>query len=345
VVGSEPGLGDGRDVAQLRTVVRRVATPLAVRHAAVVVAAVRDDVAVVHGVPRALFELGPATEVFTGLLLARLVVDGDVALDEDVAALLPDGARSPAPAGRPITLRHLATHTSGLPATADGRRPWFRRAPAPDASPGALLADLHRVRLRSVPGASYARSDLGAGLLGMLLGLRAGTGADRSGYDALLHDRVCAPLGLADTAVEVDRDSAPRAAPGHTADGVLVPPSLQPALAGANGVRSTADDLVRFLRAHLEPPAGAMGDALRLCHEVQDVADDGTRLHLGWHGPPALPGVLVADGVTAGFAAWLGLAPQRRAGVLVLSASALPVDESARSLLLRVAGTEDDVAP
>jgi CubicO group peptidase (beta-lactamase class C family) len=345
VVGSGPDLGDGQDVAQLRTVVRRVATPLAVRHAAVVVAAVRDDVAVVHGVGRALFDIGPVTEAFTGLLLARFVVAGDVELDQDVATLLPDGARSPAPAGRPITLRQLATHTSGLPALGGPSRTPFRRLPPPTAAPGAVLADLHRVRLMGPPGARYARSELGTGLLGMLLGLRAGVGADRSGFDALLQDRVCTPLGLTDTGAELGPDRAPRATPGHTADGRRVTPSSRPALAAASGLRSTADDLVRFVRAQLQPPDGDLGDAVRLCQEAQRVADDGTQLCLGWRGRPAegtVPRILFQEGGTAGFSAWLGVAPERQAGVLVLSASALPVDENARALLHRVAGAAEE---
>ncbi|MCQ6458514.1 serine hydrolase, partial [Vibrio parahaemolyticus] len=63
----------------------------------------------------AVFEIGSVTKVFTALALARLTVAGTTDLDEPLAELLPRGAQVPSRDGTTITLRHLATHTSGLP--------------------------------------------------------------------------------------------------------------------------------------------------------------------------------------------------------------------------------------
>ena len=71
-----------------------------------------------HGVSAdALFEIGSITKVFTGTLLADLAREGLVDLDDPVARRLPASVRVPQFGDRVMTLRHLATHTSGLPAS------------------------------------------------------------------------------------------------------------------------------------------------------------------------------------------------------------------------------------
>lgn len=62
-----------------------------------------------------VFEIGSITKVFTALLLADMIVRGEVAADDPVAKFLPDNARVPYFVDRPITLLDLATYTSGLP--------------------------------------------------------------------------------------------------------------------------------------------------------------------------------------------------------------------------------------
>jgi CubicO group peptidase (beta-lactamase class C family) len=62
-----------------------------------------------------LFEIASVTKSFTGVLLARRVEVGAVTLDQPVASVLPESVPLPGATRRAITLRHLATHTSGLP--------------------------------------------------------------------------------------------------------------------------------------------------------------------------------------------------------------------------------------
>src|SRR5262245_3801613 len=61
-----------------------------------------------------IFQIGSVTKTFTTLLLADAVRRGEVALDDPAAKYLPRGVTLPE-RGRPITLRDLATHVSGLP--------------------------------------------------------------------------------------------------------------------------------------------------------------------------------------------------------------------------------------
>jgi CubicO group peptidase (beta-lactamase class C family) len=117
------------------------------------------------------------------------------------------------------------------------------------------------------PGTGVAYSNLGAGLLGHVLALRAGRP-----FEDLLAERVLRPLGLADTGITLSADQAARLAPGHTDKGEPTPNWDIPSLAGAGALRSTAAEMLTFLRANLDPPGTPAGAALRACHAPRPVA-------------------------------------------------------------------------
>ena len=133
---------------------------------------------------RTLFEIGSITKVFTATVLADMALEGVVALDQPAQELLPAGVRLPAK-GRPITLADLASHVAGLPRLPRGmlmRGVLQRDDPWHGFGEEELLASLPRTRVRE-PGGRVRYSNLGAGLLGLLLARRAGTT-----YDDLVDD-------------------------------------------------------------------------------------------------------------------------------------------------------------
>ncbi|MFB7673812.1 serine hydrolase domain-containing protein [Kitasatospora purpeofusca] len=233
------------------------------------------------------FELGSVTKTFTGLLLAEMAARGEVGYDDPIDRYLPADAAPGYPQERPITLLHLATHTSGLPRLPDGVLPgqvprWFTR-PYATFGPAHLLRALPRTAVRGTPGAQVRYSNLGCGLLGLLLANAAG-----QRYDDLLAARVCGPLGLMDTSC----------GPGREEDagyrrGRRVPSFRLPALPAAAALRSTADDMLRYLQAHLALdavplPERADAAALRTAlNEVRRPRTDGRRggprICLGWN--------------------------------------------------------------
>ena len=70
-----------------------------------------------------LFDIASITKPFTGLLLQDMIERGEMKLDDPVAKYLPQSVRMPTHNGKEITLRHLVTHTSGLPHIADNLDP------------------------------------------------------------------------------------------------------------------------------------------------------------------------------------------------------------------------------
>ena len=124
----------------------------------------------------------------------------------------PTGVKIPTLNGRQITFIDLATHTSGLPRLPDGI-PNFGDNPYASYTVDQLYAFFSKHVLRFEPGSHYAYSNLGFGLLGHVLALRAHTN-----YEDLVMARVCAPLGLTDTRITLTSSMRERLAQGHKFD-------------------------------------------------------------------------------------------------------------------------------
>jgi CubicO group peptidase (beta-lactamase class C family) len=288
--------------------------------------------------PDSLFEIGSVTKVFTALALARLAVAGVVDLDEPVRVLLPERTRVPSRDGVEITLRHLATHTSGLPRLPKGmlRTALLHpRTPDPYASFTAdvLLAQLAETTLRATPGKRSRYSNLGAGLLGLALANRAGTD-----YETLIVKNICDPLGMSDTRITLDDDQRGRFAQGHNRRRKPVAHWNLADLAGAGGLRSTVSDLLAFARAQIDGGTGDLAAAIELSRDVKYSLNQRAWMHLGWFAirlHPRAGGhtVLWHNGGTAGFFSWIGLVPDQRAAVVALSNTARSVDRAALDLL------------
>ncbi len=247
--------------------------------------------------PHVLLEIGSVTKVFTALLLADMAERREVQLDDPIARHLPPAVAQACPAADRITLRQLATHTSGLPRLPRNLVPLALRHPA-DPYAGYSTEHLYRaLRKASNPApAAYLYSNYGFGLLGHLLSHTAGRP-----YAELLAQRITGPLGLTETMIGVPDGHT--AATGHRR-GRPTARWHQDALAGAGALNSTAADLARFLSASLHPEATGIRPAIEA---IQRPAE-GRQTGLGWHiCSPAGRQVLWHNGATGGFSAMLAL--------------------------------------
>ncbi|PVM86747.1 serine hydrolase [Caulobacter endophyticus] len=278
-----------------------------------------------------LFEIGSVTKALTGLLLADMVKRGEVRLDEPVVKLLPAGSVVPERNGKAITLIDLATHTSGLPRLADNMPMADPLNPYADYGPDLLDAFLRRYSLTRDVGAAYEYSNLGVGLLGWALAQRAG-----GDYETVLRGRVLGPLGMSSTAIKLSPPLAARFSPGHTADLSVTPHWDLTTLAGAGGLRSSADDLLKLLAAELgyvdTPLKAAMAEQLVPRRPV----GGNVQVALGWHVATTPAGEIVSHGGgTMGFQIFVGFDRTSGLGVVVLSntASVMGVEDLGLHLL------------
>jgi CubicO group peptidase (beta-lactamase class C family) len=276
-----------------------------------------------------VFEIGSVTKVFTSALLAEMAQRGDVRLDEPVAKLLPPDVKVPL-RGRPITLADLATHTSGLPRLPSNMAPKNASNPYADYTVQQMYAFLSGYALARDVGVQYEYSNLGAGLLGHALALRAA-----ASYEDALVRRVLTPLGMTDTRITLIPAMRGRLAAGHNQAGYAVPNWDLPALAGAGALRSTVNDMLTFLQANMKPPATAVGRALAETHTPRHPLGAAPgRIGLGWHIRPSSRGDIVwHNGGTGGYHSFIGFDPARGIGVVVLHNSAASIDDIGLHLL------------
>jgi len=139
--------------------------------------------------PQTRFFIGSITKQFTAAAILALRDDSVLNLDSPIIDYLPDYPPVP---GRLITIRHLLTHTSGIPNyTDDPEIVLMRTEPlAPDD-----IIDLFRNRpLKFAPGTSFQYSNSGYILLGKIIEVASG-----QSYEAFLHRRILKPAGMLST--------------------------------------------------------------------------------------------------------------------------------------------------
>src|SRR5690348_6485445 len=158
-----------------------------------------------------VFEIGSMSKVFTSLVLMDMVRRGEVALTDPVSKFLPATVKVPERNNRKITLADLSTQSSGLPRMPSNFTPKDPNNPYADYTVQQMYDFLSGYQLTRDIGSQYEYSNLGVGLLGHVLTLRAGTS-----YEALVRARICDPLGMKDTRVTLTSEMRARLAVGHS---------------------------------------------------------------------------------------------------------------------------------
>ena len=222
--------------------------------------------------PDSIYQIASISKTFTGLLLAQMVVQGRVRLDEPVRELLPAGTVGK-PSGCEITLLDLATHRSGLPPMPDN----LDRSGIPNPDADYHVSDLYdyvgKHGLGRDPNPPFFYSNLGFALLGEALAARAGVP-----YPELMAQQITGPLGMRDTAVWLAPEQQRRMIQAFGLWREPVPAWDLDAIAPAGGIRSTAGDMLTYLEAQLR----ADSPALRLSHALRQGIAPGNQIALAW---------------------------------------------------------------
>ena len=210
-----------------------------------------------------IFRIYSMSKSVTAVAAMMLYEQGRFALDDPAAKYLPpvdevmvrgSTDAEPRKPSRPITVRDLMLHTSGLEHRTSEL---YRRARvrARDITLPQFIANIVRVPLMEDPGTRFRYSE-GTTVLGRLIEIWSGQPLDR-----FLEERIFAPLGMTDTGFWVPVDHRPRLTTVYApADGGLKPIEIEevpftdrPALLeGAVGLVSTVPDYLRFAQMLLD---------------------------------------------------------------------------------------------
>ena len=261
-----------------------------------------------------VFEIGSISKVFTSTALATLVQEGKVRLDDPAQKYLPSNVHLPTRGDKVITLGTLSEQNSGLPRMPSNFKPADPSNPYADYSVQQMYDFLSRYQLPRDPGQEFEYSNLGVGLLGHVL-----SRATELSYEELERQRVWAPLGMTNTAITLTPWMKAHLALGHDEQGHVVPNWDLPTLAGAGAIRSTTNDMLKFLSANLHPERGALERAMAFAQKDRAAAGN-MRIGLNWLTTYAPTDTIVwHNGGTGGYRTFIGFEPSRKVGVVVLT--------------------------
>lgn len=265
--------------------------------------------------PDTIFESGSVAKQFTAAAVALLVQDGKLSLDDPVRRYVPELPDF----GKPILIRHLLNHTSGLRSQWDLMSLSGRRTGRAVHTVAEILELVDRMReLNFPPGEEHLYCNTGYTLLGVVVSRVSG-----KSLDAFCQERLFKPLGMTRTQW---RDDFTRIVPGRAtayrleSDGTFTTNMSFTDVIGNGGLLTTVGDLLIW-NANLDNPRIG-GRALVEQIEARGRLNDGfeTEYALGLF-VTAYRGVREVShgGSTAGYQAFLARFPEERLSIAVLS--------------------------
>jgi CubicO group peptidase (beta-lactamase class C family) len=271
-----------------------------------------------------VFEIGSITKTFTGLLLQDMVERGQMKLNDPVAKYLPRSVKMPTYNGKEITLLQLATHTSGLPTTSVTWTPKRADNPRADYTIERMYDFVSGYKLTREPGTKYEYSTVAMALLGQTIVLKTGTD-----YESLVVDRICNPLKMDSTRITLTPELKNRFATGHNSFGYAVSSSYWGALTPGAAIRSTANDLLKYVSANLGLTPSNLTPLMEETHVARFHSDlnvdygPDTDIGLAWMIKRGSDGTKIVQygGLTDGFIAFVCFSMSHHRGVVVLSNS------------------------
>jgi CubicO group peptidase (beta-lactamase class C family) len=275
-----------------------------------------------------VFRVGSITKTFTAIAVLQLCEQGLVDLDAPAHDYLRAFRLVPTTPGlRPATVRHLLTHTAGIPEVlrpTDVLRPLFGEiltVGRPVPSPARLYRD--GLRVVAQPGTRFTYTDHGFATLGQIV-------VDVSGqpFDRYLREHVFEPLGMAQTDLVRSTRIRPHLACGYTlgSSGAKAVADYELITAAGGGAYSTTADMARYVAALLAGGANDHGAVLKPAtlatmfepHYQPDPRLPGIGLAF-WRGSSGGHRVVEHGGILPGFTSEMFLAPDDGVGVLAFT--------------------------
>ncbi|AHG21083.1 beta-lactam-binding protein [Chania multitudinisentens RB-25] len=276
--------------------------------------------------PDSLIRIASITKLMTSEVMVKMAAEGKIKLTDPLRKYAPKGAYVPSyNARQPITLLNLATHTSSLPREHPGKKPpktpvftWPTKA--------QRWQWLAHATITVPPGVRAAYSNLAYDLLADALSRAAG-----KPYNALLREKITAPLGMVDTTLTPSLEQCSRLMVAATG-----PSSCRDttAAAGSGGVYSTPRDMQRWMQQFLSSNASGARKPTAMSEQTMyfqrkdlvslkgmDVPGEAAALGLGWvYMAPkdGLPGIIQKTGGGGGFITYMAMVPQKNIGVFVV---------------------------
>lgn len=206
-----------------------------------------------------IFEIASVSKTFTGTLVAKAVTEGRLNLEDDIRLYLPREYKNLNYQGQPIRVKHLLTHTSGLPANNKG----FNNIPSGlSFSEASRLFNeielsqtkqnffdyLEEISLDKIPGEHFNYSNFGTNLTAAIV-----EKAYNKPFQKMIKDDIFEPLNMTSTSFILNGEQKTRLADGYnTSNEKMHHLGLSKTLWGAEGgIKSTVPDMMKYVKYHM----------------------------------------------------------------------------------------------
>jgi CubicO group peptidase (beta-lactamase class C family) len=269
-----------------------------------------------------IYEIGSITKVFTGILLAQQVLDGELRLEDEINNFLPENIKVPVMGDTEITFGNLTDHTSGLPRLPDNFNPANPNNPYADYTVEQLYEFISNYQAIRTVGAEYEYSNLAQGLLGHLLAMN-----NNSTYEELMVQTIAHPLEMNDTRIELTQRLKENLALGHSKGRVVENWDI-PTLAGAGAIRSSTSDMAKFISANLGYMNTPLVEAMELSHQIRHDMAGEMSIAMAWHIMKGDKGDIICHGGgTGGYRTFIGFVKETGKGVVLFTNSSEGADD------------------
>jgi serine-type D-Ala-D-Ala carboxypeptidase/endopeptidase len=272
-----------------------------------------------------IFDIASITKTFATIVLADMVKQGLVNLNDPIEKYLPSNTiiKVPSYNGHKITLKHLATHTSGLPDFPEG---WIRNTTYTNQQVYNFLSN---TTIDREPGTLANYSDIGMGLLGHVLSIKSGVP-----FSQLVKDKILDVLamdstgiGMNITGISVSNAVKERFAKGHINGKEVNHEFIPEAIQAAGSMYSTTNDLLKYLSANIGLIHTEINDIIHETHLIRHLFAPSTNqtslsdtfIGLGW--------VITTDfgkeviwhtGAIDGYSSIIAFNPSKQIGMVIL---------------------------
>ena len=225
-----------------------------------------------------IFAIGSNTKIFTTILLADMVQEGLIKLNDPVDKYLPSNVKVPQYNGHKITIEDLATHTSGLPEFPPNYCPGVAKANPQSLEEQVKLMSctknytfdrfyqgLSNTTIPREPGVKLEYSTFGLALLGNILTLKS----NMSSYDELVAKRILNVLGMNSPSINLSDEQKSRLAIGHLLGRELPLLNLSNPMVPGGGLYSSGSDMLKFISANIGLIKSKLDNAMQESHLIR----------------------------------------------------------------------------
>ena len=262
-----------------------------------------------------IYEIASITKTYTGLIVAKAILDGKVKLDKDIRHYLKNNEyKNLELSNQYITLRHLVTHTSGLPGNfaasqediEQGR--YFEKISK--YSRDDYFDDLKKVRLNFIPGEDYQYSNVGIKLAGYIM-----ESVYQKPFELLVSEMITSKSGERDTKFRRTNFEVSEVLVGSDGDGNQMPIGSAYWFSDG-GLTSNVESVTRYIQHQLssEPEVA-------ISHQLLDESLTGHGRAYCWntYKYDSDEQMLYHSGGSMGTSSWLAIYPKKKIGIFIVT--------------------------